>query len=98
MNVAEQKLDAFKENAERRTDILKEYVTQTKEMLEARSDQITSFEERFVHLSNEIGKIKGMMSQFQKKLITEVKVNESTITSVKIDLERHVEEYKSQMI
>jgi hypothetical protein len=38
MTVAEQKIDTFKESAERRHDALKDYVTQTKEMLEARSD------------------------------------------------------------
>lgn len=38
MNVAEQKIEAFKESAERRHDALKDFVNQTKEMLESRSD------------------------------------------------------------
>jgi hypothetical protein len=38
MTIAEQKIDAFKDSAEKRHDTLKEFVTQTKDLLEARAD------------------------------------------------------------
>jgi hypothetical protein len=38
MALAEQKLEAMKENTEKRFESLKDYVNKTKEMLETRSD------------------------------------------------------------
>ena len=58
MTIAEQKIDAQKDQAEKKHDALKDYVNKTKDMLEARSDQMIAVEDQISSFSDELKKMK----------------------------------------
>ena len=50
---------------------MKEHVTKTKDMLEARVDQVIAFEDKLQVLGDEISKGKMVHEDFRKKMIEE---------------------------
>ncbi len=51
---------------------MKEHVTKTKDMLEARVDQVIAFEDKLTILGDEISKGKMIHEDFRKKMIEEI--------------------------
>lgn len=51
---------------------MKEHVTKTKDMLEARVDQVIAFEDKLQILGDEVSKVKMVHEDFKKKMIEEI--------------------------
>lgn len=51
---------------------MKEHVTKTKDMLEARVDQVIAFEDKLQILGDELSKVKMVHEDFKKKMIEEI--------------------------
>ena len=58
LSTCEQKLDASKEQNEKRHESLKDFVQKIKDMLESRVDQITQYEEKFKGMAEAISSMK----------------------------------------
>ena len=67
-------------------------------MLEARADQLNTFEDKFSVLSGELNKLKGMQGEFSKKLILDLKKTDQDNSIMKQQLEAHMDDYKSQQM
>lgn len=68
---------------------------QTKELLEARADQMITFEENINLVAGEVKKLTGMQNNFSMKIINDLKISETLNTEIKAHLNMHMEEYKS---
>ena len=84
-------------NSERRAaksnDNLKDYVAKTKDMLEARVDQVSAVDERMAAVKEELLKNRVMHEQYRRKIIEELERTNGEIATVKGDLAGHMESY-----
>jgi hypothetical protein len=83
---------------EKRHDAIKDLVGKTKDMLEARVDQVCQFEDKITILSDELTKNKSVHEDFRKKMINELSKSNSDIARMRMDLNKHVDEYKATFL
>ena len=74
---------------------MKDLVGKTKDMLEARVDQVSAFEDKITILSDELTKNKSIHEDFRKKMINEISKTNSEVARMRMDLGKHVDEYKA---
>jgi hypothetical protein len=59
---------------------------------------MTTFEDKLGVMSSEMNKLKGMQGEFSKKLILDLKKTDMNNEMMKKELERHIDDYKSQQM
>ena len=79
--------------AAKSNDNLKDYVAKTKDMLEARVDQVSAVDERMAAVKEELLKNRVMHEQYRRKIIEELERTNGEIATVKGDLAGHMESY-----
>lgn len=51
---------------------MKDHITKTKDMLEARVDQVSQYEDKITILSDELGKVKRVVDDNMRRTIEEI--------------------------
>lgn len=62
----------MKEQGEKRHEQMKDFINKTKDMLEARVDQVCQFEEKITIVNDELNKNKHVHEEFRRKMIDEL--------------------------
>jgi len=94
----EQKLETTKEQSEKRHEAIKDYIGKTKDVLEARVEEVSQFEEKITILNDELNKNKVVHEEFRKKMILEISKTNAEAAKTKSELQKHMDEYKSTFI
>ena len=77
---------------------MKDHINQTKEMLEARVEAVTQFEDKIGILGDELTKGKQVHEDFRKKIINEIGKTNQTVADMKVDINKHMEEYQATFL
>jgi hypothetical protein len=64
---------------------MRDLVGKTKDMLEARVDQVCQFEDKITILSDELTKNKSVHEEFRKKMINEISKTNSEVARMRTD-------------
>ena len=77
---------------------MKDYIGKTKDVLEARVEEVSQFEDKITILSDELNKNKQVAEEFRKKMIMEISKTNAEAAKIKSSLTQHMEDYKSTFI
>ena len=76
----------MKDQGEKRHEAMKDYIGKTKDVLEARVEEVSQFEEKITILNDELNKNKGVHEDFRKKIILEISKTNGDVAKIRHDL------------
>jgi len=93
LGLMEESITTMRTQSAKTNDSLKDYVAKTKDMLEARVDQVSTVEDKMAAVRDELLKSRGMHDQYKIKMMAELDRTNSELAKLKLALEGHMGSY-----